>query len=59
MPIIKLKKSIFKVYTMLKNSKIKRKNVEAKKISKDSICQNWEHKTKSEENKNYFLEKVL
>ena len=31
MPIIKPRKSIFKVYKMLINSKIKRKNFEAKK----------------------------
>ena len=53
MPIIKLKKSSFKVYTMLKNSKFKRKNLKQKKYKKVSICQNWGHKTKSEENKNY------
>ena len=44
---------------MLKNKKSKEKKIEAKKKLKYSIYQNWGHKIKSEENKNYSLEKVL
>ena len=59
MPIINLKGSLFKIYIMLKDSKIKRKKFEAKKLKKDSISQNLRHKTKSEENKNYSWKKVF